>query len=165
MGRQIAFRAYKEDLQHLENDFKERGAVFLAYRQAKNLKTRPTLDIRLNKDPIVWLARPVDYPLIQLESAPGQRHLFVDDLVSPVVELTRGGWTHDRVGAGRLHFNTSYFDQNGSKRELPADYVTWANGLLGLVRRRFRKDSTGFYVGPAATQFLATLGTARGSER
>jgi hypothetical protein len=155
MGRQVAFRAYRGDLDALEEAFASYGASFLAYYQTPGLKQWSTLGLDSNPDPIVWLARPKDFDEIRLKSIAGKSYWLVDQFRSPVVELSRGGWSDKEVHGGRLHFMTNYFDEDDRKREFSEGFIHWANGLLGIVRRRFKRDETGFYVGPQAREFLA----------
>lgn len=74
----------------MEEAFRDRGARFLAYyHRSEDLSFFDSLD-RNVVSPIIWLARAEDLANVRLKWIPTQGYWLVDQLVSPVVELTRG---------------------------------------------------------------------------
>lgn len=163
MGRQVRLRLLPEDLAEIEQGLRERQAAFIEYYlHAPELSLSSTLAHRVNREPMLWLAREQDLPQVRLVHVPTQGYWVVEPHSSPVVELVRGNaFDGTRVPSGRLWFASEHYDSDtGTVHPPPPDFVEWAQSLLRWARRHFSRDrETGDYWG---SQALAWRGTQAG---
>ncbi len=147
MGRQVCIRTLPGDLGWLEGELRERGALFVAYRhRGPELETRSTISWEGNPDPIIWLARDEDLASVRLRHVEAQGYWVVDQLRSPVVELSRrmavtaGALSVEGPAQGRLFYELGCFGEDGRPVAFSEDFVEWAQGIFKAVRRQFTRD-------------------------
>lgn len=135
-GRQFAFRASAPQLAAFEAALRSKGTVFLRYSHPSGSPAESqTLDRSSNLDPIVWLVRQDEVHGVLLRPVPGQAHWLVDQIRSPVIELSRGNTNGDGAGLGRLYYHTGYFDEHGQWVEFAESFHSWAKEILNMARR------------------------------
>ena len=164
MGRQVCIRTLPGDLGWLEGALRERGALFVAYRHGgPEPETRSTISWEGNPDPIVWLVRGEDLASILIRRVKAQGYWVVDQLRSPVVELSRrmavvaGARSAEEPVQGRLFYELGYHGDSDGPVEFPGEFVEWAQGIFKTVRGHFTRDpGAGCYDGPDAHEWFAS---------
>jgi hypothetical protein len=156
LSHQLALRVLEEDLRILEDELRQRSSVFVAYYHDRPI---PTLCSALARDqcrqPLVWLAREEDLELISLNYISAQGYWLVDQIRSPVLELSRGGMDESRLVPGRLYYRTGYYDGPEWVGFSP-EFLEWADGIFRFVRRRFPYSrETRTYDGVHAKEWLS----------
>lgn len=151
MGRQVTFRMAEPDAELLEEEIRGRSGVVLPYRfDEAVIRPVSTIDWRVSGS-FRWLARQSDISAVNLKYVDTLEEWVINDMSSPVVELSGGGWTRDTIGTARLFFDTHHFAEDGQWIQHGDDFIEWAQALLTFVRRRFvRNPALSCYDGPSA---------------
>lgn len=164
MGRKVSFRALDNDLMALLSEVSSRGGVVLLDSYlTPDIYPTSIQDFLTAKPHTGWLARREDVDMLRSSYLPARQRWFIDRFGSPVIQLFSVGLQRGEIPDGFLHFETAYFEE-GVKKRLPEPFLDWADGILRLVNRSFRRDPrTGIYDGPAAREYL-TLRHSNGDQ-
>lgn len=159
MGKQVNFFAVNSDFDILESALKKiEPFVILKYEsptsapeRADHLRVR-----RMGEETLALrLCRACDIDSLHTWFVDTQGYWVVDTLTSPVVELNRCYYDGSICRRGRLYFRDGYYLDDGRWLDKPAHFVQWADRVLRLARRTFRRNpALGSYVGPEADELL-----------
>ena len=108
----------------------------------------------MGKTPLtLYLARPADVGAVAFREVAEQGYWTVDDLRSPVVELTRCYFDGKMLRSGRLFYETGYYGGDGAWVDKPKAFLAWAEALLGAARKALRREPRlDAYLGPEARE-------------
>jgi len=154
----VGFRMTPDDLALFAQKLDDEAVLLLPYRHAGSA---PDLlgTLADRREGIVWLVRSAeDLAQVRMDHVPQQGYWTVDQILSPVVEVSPGGISGLDVVPGRLHFNTGYFDDRGNYQDFPPAFVKWADGLVRWIRRNFHRDGS-IYNGPGARAMRESRGS------
>lgn len=149
MGRQVQILGTREDFLVIAHEIAARGGMLIEPRaEAPRVASARSLwDGRAHGQSLA--ARREDFSLVVLAQVPGRPGWYVDQMRSPVLEISGLVHTADRTLPGRLYCGTGAFDHAGIWRAHPEEFLRWAGGLMRWVRTQFRRDrQAGAYVGP-----------------
>jgi hypothetical protein len=151
MGRQVIFRTCPQDLKVLETMLRELGTCFLAYYHREPMPTLvETIDPRVTGEPVAYVTVPSLIPQVQLGYVKAQGYYLIDDIDSPVMELSRDA-RDDRPTRGRLYYQTGRFID---RTWVPHDraFLDVAEAASNWIRRHFSKANKADreYEAPAA---------------
>lgn len=93
---------------------------------------------------------------VRMEHAPRAGHWYVDDLRSPVVQLSLGNLNSERLIAGRLYYASGYY-QGTEWIVKHARFLESARRLSSRLKSRLSKApaSSPGYMGPEASSLVA----------
>ncbi len=155
MGRQIVFYLAPSDMLELEFRLKKCGEVLILHSRSDKPKPRIVESTDFKESGHQWLffylVQPDDLSAINLEEVPEQRYWSIDELSSPVVELTRGYFDGKILRRGRLYYTHGFYGEDDLWVEKPEPFKSWAKRLLSVTRRTLKLDrDVSAYVGPEA---------------
>ena len=161
MGRQVRFRATDADLEMLEEHLREIGALFVPWMASTSeVATQPNMDAPPGWATDPWIVRAEDLGCLTRYLVEAQGYWLIDQFACPLVD-----WHRDRSHPepGRIHFSTR-IRIDGEWVRPPEDFMAWADGILGWVRRRWVYDPVAKeYFGPEAAKAARLRSTAQTS--
>jgi hypothetical protein len=111
----------------------------------------PNFDIEVNGKPLLqfYLARREDLGVIQMRHVPDQNYWAIDDLRSPVIELTRCYFDRHKLRRGRVYLKDFYFNNSGIKMTKSVLFTKWSKRVLAAMRKTLKLDpKLRAYIGP-----------------
>src|SRR5262245_31553510 len=153
MGRQVNFYMNPEDLLALQAEMARRGNVAIFASRSANSSpaqlSNVTVGVYGQEDLMIYLARSQDVAVIHARPAesPGSG-FFIDSNVSPVLEFSRCYCADNFIRRGRFWVSTGRLDGNGKRMRPDREFLRWADGWIGWIRRHFTRLDGGDYVGP-----------------
>ena len=165
MSKQIGVYLLPDDLSELEPLLRKGTDITItgsrtpsAYEldERQNLVERPRSD-----DPLkVFFLRAADRADVSLQSVDGQSFWVLDELRSPVVELSRCYYNGTELRRGRFYFHQGYWGGDEKWVDKSKGFVEWANRTFSAIRRSLSRDAgLDAYLGPHAKAWIARGGS------
>jgi hypothetical protein len=157
MGHQINFFLGPNDHAELEMRLREAGELVVLHVRSPTPEPRQVDNTNFTEDGKQWLflylVRPDDLSAVRTREVAAQRYWSVDDLRSPVIELTRCYYNGKILRRGRLYFVDGYYGAEDQWVEKPEEFKAWANRLFAAARKTLTFDKNlGAHIGPEAEQ-------------
>ena len=92
-----------------------------------------------------------------LDHVATQRYWSVDQLTSPVIEFSPGGFFDKGLREGRLYYVDGLYGPDGQWQHKPEAFRKWAKSVLAKTRRVLKRRGS-WYVGPDAERWQASGG-------
>ncbi len=100
-----------------------------------------------------YLVRRVDLDSVLTKHVPTQGYWIIDELRSPVIEITRCYYDGQLLRRGRFYYNDAYYDDAGQPCGKSPGFSDWAKKVLSKARRILTYNKQlGAYVGEEAIQ-------------
>ena len=162
MAHQFKIVALPEDMNNLSQVLKEKMAVVFVDEEAPGNELQEVGDLAIAKMGIsnlkVFLTTPELVGEVKLRIS-GRKIPVVDSLRSNVIEMSRCFHEVGFLRAGRLYYESGYYDAAGDWRAKPDEFLRWANALFVVMKKTFPRDvELNAYVGPAAAKWRKISG-------
>lgn len=161
MSRQLSFYLTPADMRTAVGRISECGEIVLLHSRSTQPRPLPAIDFAENGQPCpnLVVTRPSLLDAIVLREVELQGYWSVDILRSPAIELRVSSYDGQKIGEGRLYFETSYFSQYG-KVNKPEAFLSWASCVLKAFKKTLKRNARmGAYVGlDALSQSLSGQG-------
>ena len=150
MGRQLRFLASPSDLVDLLGEIERRDGWAVVAETPRGTATaliRPsTVDVR--DEVAIWVGRLADLGTIAYEpDASGLE--TISTIGTQAIEFSAFVADRGEPRSGRLWYETGWY-VNDLWQSFPADFLSWADRLLAVVRRRWTRVESMSYAGPEA---------------
>ena len=157
MGHQINFFLGPNDHAALEMRLREAGELVVLRSRSPTPEPHQVDTTNFTEDGRQWLflylVRPSDLSAVRTEEVTAQGYWSVDDLRSPVIELTRCYYNGKILRRGRLYFVDGYYGAQDQWVEKPEEFKAWAKRLFAAARKTLTFDKNlGAHIGPEAEQ-------------
>ena len=157
MGHQILFYLADKDILGLKDNILEANqtVILLSRSRGPFSESVPSIDLITNgkRQYFFYLVREVDLDSVITKEVPGQGYWTIDDLCSPVIELTLGRIEKDVIRRGRLYYNDNYYDSTGKLVNKSSDFLKWANRIFASAKSWLTYDrEVSSYVGKEAQE-------------
>lgn len=161
MGHQVNFYLDPVDTASLEQALRTLGPLHVLHSRSPGPQPKILDSVTLEENGKPWLffclVRPEDMAAVVTAPVPAQGYWTIDELRSPVVELTRCFFDGATLRRGRLYYVDGYYNANGVWEEKSEAFRTWAKRALSRVRRLLKRYDAD-YIGPGADSWLSSGG-------
>jgi len=161
MGHQVNFYVARPDWARIEASLKELGSLTIVHSRSPTSvpRTVPSADLSENGEPWLFfgLVRQSDLPKLLLEHVAAQSYWSIDELRSPVVELTNSYCDGTILRRGRVYYVDGYYDDQDQWVEKSDDFKQWAKTVLKVIRKNLIKRGPE-YVGAEALAWAKRTG-------
>ena len=131
---------------------REIGGTALAYFHKTATPTALPGLAELENVPIAWLVREADIDQVSMIEIPSRGYWIVDQMNSPVIELSGGRSELDSTSCGRMYYMSRHL-QDGAWADFDTGFVAFGEALWKWVRRSFVRDARlGCWCGPEASR-------------
>jgi hypothetical protein len=157
MGHQINFFLGPNDHAELEMRLRKVGELVVLHDRSPTPESRQVETTNFTEDGKQWLflclVAPSDLSAVRTREVAAQGYWSVDDLRSPVIELTRCYYNGEILRRGRLHFVDGYYGAQDQWVEKPEEFKAWAMRLFAAARKTLTFDKElGAHIGREAMQ-------------
>lgn len=156
MGKQVNFFFTPRDLNDCESKIRALGPVI--FLEARSNSQRPnflenTAVSEMGKTGLgIYIARPDDIHSIRFRPIQEQNNFAVDELRSPVIEMTRCFFDGQKLRRGRLYYDESFYEENGILITKPPAFRDWAKRVLSEAIKGLSKEKVQLaYLGAEAS--------------
>ena len=158
MGHQIRFFLGPNDLSELETRLRSVEEMAILYSRSPKPEPKIVDSISFTENGALWalyLARASDLPDVKLKHVPAQGYWVVENLFSPVVEVSRCYYDGKVLKQGRLYYTDGFYDDSEWVEKPPA-FTAWAKRLFTAARKTLKNDKELMaYVGSEAMEMRA----------
>lgn len=163
MGRQVTFFLLPSDLAALESKLSDIEPFIVLHGRSESSDPRRLAAVDPAKSGDDWLysflVRPEDVDAVVMRHVPAQGYWTVDALHSPVIEFQRSFFDGKSIRRGRAYFVEKYFGANGALVQKPEAFRSWAQSVMGVIRRELRRRGPD-YIGSDAESWLVSANGA-----
>ena len=157
MGRQLAVLMGPHDREMLWHELQKLGGTALAYYHTGPVPAALNGLANLENTPMAWLVRDADLGKIRMVHIESQRYWLIDQLNSPVIELSGGRSEIDPTICGRLYYVTNHV-VDGAWESYEDSFLEFGEALWRWVRMSFFRDRVmNCWLGPEARETRDSL--------
>jgi len=161
-GHQVNFYLDADDTRQVETIARSIGPVVLIHDRSCQPLPR-VLDSLFHFDGeqqlfFYYLVQPEFLDAVLMQHVPAQGYWTVDDLRSPVIELSTCFCDGVILRRGRLYYVDGFYDSEDNWVYHSDSFRKWAKTLLAKTRRTLTRLDTVAYIGQGAKAWLETSG-------
>ncbi|MEZ4297826.1 MAG: hypothetical protein R3B70_22915 [Polyangiaceae bacterium] len=161
MGHQANFYATPTDIAELQERIAKLEPMAILHSRSPTATPRvlPSLRFEENSQAFLhyYLVREGDFDKVVTEYVPTQGYWSIEELFSPVVELSSCFFDGNILRQGRVYYKDGFYGPDGLWVDKPEPFRTWAKAVLRHTKKLLKKHGRD-YIGKDALRWVEEEG-------